>query len=114
MSESLFKLWILILPVAQMALKNAIKYIDMYTLELPEWLGAKKDFRGNPCKDLKDFINLIGDDADATRQQFLYRKAKARRVKFWSRNDKGEYAINRSFITSSFGQTAFIKWSIDT
>lgn len=81
----------------QMALKNAIKYIDMYTLELPEWLGAKKDFRGNPCKDLKDFINLIGDDADATRQQFLYRKAKARRVKFWSRNDKGEYAINMEF-----------------
>lgn len=81
----------------QMALKNAVKYIDMYTLELPEWLGVKKDFRGNPCKDLKDFINLIGDDVQSTQMQFIYRKAKSRKVKFWSKNDKGEYAINMEF-----------------
>lgn len=80
-----------------MALKNAVRYIDLLTIELPEWLGAKKDFRGNPCKDLKDFINLIGESEEETRKQFIYRKAKARKVKFWSRSEKGEYSINMEF-----------------
>lgn len=80
-----------------MALKNAVKYIDLFTIELPEWLGTKKDFRGNPCKDLKDFINLIGESEEETRKQFIYRKAKARKVKFWSRSEKGEYSINMEY-----------------
>lgn len=80
-----------------MALKNAIKYVEVLTLELPDWLSKKRDFRGNPCKDLKDFINLIGDDLDATRSQFKARQAKARRVKFWDRSDKGEYSINMEY-----------------
>lgn len=80
-----------------MALKNAIKYIDVLTIELPEWLGSKKDFRGNPCKDLKDFINLIGENEEETRKQFIYRKAKARKVKFWVRSEKGEYSINMEY-----------------
>lgn len=80
-----------------MALKNAVKYIDLLTIELPEWLGTKKDFRGNPCKDLKDFINLIGENEEETRKQFIYRKAKARKVKFWSRSEKGEYSINMEY-----------------
>lgn len=81
----------------QMALKNAVKYIDLLTIELPEWLSCKKDFRGNQCKDLKDFINLIGENQEATKMQFIYRKAKARKVKFWGRNEKGEYSINMEF-----------------
>lgn len=78
----------------QMALKNALRYIDMFTLDLPEWLSLKKDFRGNPCKDLKDFINLAGEDIESTRAQFIIRKIKARRVKFWLRSDKGDYSIS--------------------
>lgn len=81
----------------QMALKNAVKYIDMLTLELPGWLSTKKDFRGNPCKDLKDFINLIGQDEETTKMQFIYRKTKARKVKFWWRTDKGDYVINMEY-----------------
>lgn len=81
----------------QMALKNAVKYIDMFTLELPQWLDAKRDFRGNPCKDLKDFINLIGSNQETTKMQFIYRKAKARKVKFWWRSDKGDYNINMEY-----------------
>lgn len=80
-----------------MALKNAVKYIDILTLELPDWLKHKRDFRGNPCKDLKDFINLIGENWEATRMQFIYRKAKARRVKFWDRDDEGKYSINMEY-----------------
>lgn len=80
-----------------MALKNAVKYIDLLTIELPDWLGVKKDFRGNPCKDLKDFVNLIGESEEDTRKQFIYRKAKARKVKFWAKSEKGEYSINMEY-----------------
>jgi len=47
------------------ALKNALKHIKLFTIELPKWLQGKKDWRGNSCKDLKDFINLAGDDYDS-------------------------------------------------
>lgn len=80
-----------------MALKNAVKYINLFTIEMPEWLEKKRDYRGNPCKDLKDFINLAGDNWDATREQFRHRQAKARRVKFWEKSDKGEYNLNMEY-----------------
>lgn len=79
------------------ALKNAMKHISLFTIELPEWLRAKKDFRGNPCKDLKDFINMSGEDIDATRFDFLIVKNSARKVKFWtkSKDDKtGKVSYN--------------------
>lgn len=81
----------------QMAMKNAAKYIDMFTIELPEWLGFKKDFRGNPCKDLKDFINLAGQSRESTQSQFNNLKPKARKVKFWSKSDKGDYTLNMEY-----------------
>lgn len=81
------------------ALKNAMKHITMFTVELPSWLQAKRDFRGNPCKDLKDFINLSGEDIDATRYDFLIIKNAARRVKFWTKTvdektKKASYNLN--------------------
>lgn len=81
----------------QMALKNALRYMDLLSVEMPEWLPIKKDFRGNPCKDLKDFINLTGEDVDDTRMQFNFRRAKARKVKFWYKDDKGNYGINMEY-----------------
>jgi hypothetical protein len=76
------------------AMKNAMKYISLYNIELPEWLRLKDDWRGNPCKDLKDFVNISGDDEDQTRYNFLVLKRNARRVKFWhksvNKKDKNE------------------------
>ncbi len=69
----------------EQATKNALKHIDMYNIELPDWLQLKKDFRGNPCKDLKDFINLSGEDSSQTYYNFLVLKKNAFRVKFWSK-----------------------------
>lgn len=81
----------------EQAMKNATKHINQYTIELPEWLRYKKDFRGNPCKDLKDFINLSGDDFDATRYDFLVLKNSAKRVKFWNKaKDKRSGSDNYS------------------
>jgi hypothetical protein len=82
------------------ALRNAMKYISLYNIELPEWLRLKDDWRGNPCKDLKDFLNISGDDEDQTRYNFLVLKRNARRVKFWWKNNekgKEDIQINMEF-----------------
>lgn len=84
------------------ALKNALKHIDVFTIDLPLWLHHKKDFRGNPCKDLKDFINLSGDNKEQTYYNFLVMKKNALRVKFWvksydEKKKKTSYNINMEF-----------------
>ena len=83
------------------ALKNALRHINIYTLELPQWLKYKRDFRGNPCKDLKDFINLSGNTQEQTYFNFLVLKRNARRIKFWQKvvepKGKVSYAINMEF-----------------
>jgi hypothetical protein len=79
----------------EQAMKNALKHISLYTIELPTWLKFKRDFRGNPCKDLKDFINLSGDDFDATRYDFMVLKNNAKKVKFWWKSkDKKSQQVN--------------------
>lgn len=67
------------------ALKNALKHIDIYTIELPTWLKYKTDWRGNPCKDLKDFINIAGNTEESTRYDMLVLKRASMRVKFWNK-----------------------------
>jgi len=84
------------------ALTNALKHISLYTIELPEWLQYKKDFRGNPCKDLKDFVNLSGEKREQTYYNFLVIKRASKRVKFWTKTvdektKKTSYSINLEF-----------------
>jgi len=84
------------------ALINALKHISLYTVELPEWLQYKKDFRENPCKDLKDFINLSGEDREQTCYDFLVLKRASKRVKFWhktvdEKTKKVNYSVNMEF-----------------
>ena len=84
----------------QAALDNALKFYTLYTIELPKWLTERKDWRGNPCKDLKDFINTAGDKKEATEYAFSVLKANARRVKFWDKiveKKKVNYNINMEF-----------------
>ncbi|MDR0384646.1 MAG: hypothetical protein LBH60_01060 [Prevotellaceae bacterium] len=64
---------------------NALKHIDMYNVVLPQWITRHNDWRGNPCKDLKDFINLSGRDRDETERDFTVLKSNARRAKFWDK-----------------------------
>jgi hypothetical protein len=35
----------------------AMQYLDIYTIELPDELKLKRDSRGNPCKDVRDYLN---------------------------------------------------------
>ncbi|WP_288370367.1 hypothetical protein [uncultured Algoriphagus sp.] len=35
----------------------ALEYMDLFTIKLPEELKSFKDRRGNPCKDVRDYLN---------------------------------------------------------
>lgn len=52
-----------------------MKYLDIYTIELPKSLLLKRDWRGNPCKDVRDFFNHYGrrDFADDLKVALPYR-----------------------------------------
>lgn len=79
----------------KMAIEKGLKHIDMYTVVLPNWLLFKKDFRGNPCKDLKDYINLSGKNEDQTSISFTVLKRRAKPMKFWQKSiDKSKNKVN--------------------
>jgi hypothetical protein len=84
------------------AYENALKHITMFNVELPIWLKKHNDWRGNPCKDLKDFINIAGSEKSATEFEFLVLVRNARRVKFWDKvtdpkTKRVNYNINMEF-----------------
>jgi hypothetical protein len=77
--------------------ESALKYMNLFTLELPGWLKLKRDWRGNPCKDAKDFINLAGKDEDDTRDKFTVLIRRAKPMKFWEKSVeevKGKKKVN--------------------
>lgn len=49
------------------ALEMSLKYLDVKIMMLPHYLTLKKDQRGNPCKDFKDFVvNFYRKKEDAS------------------------------------------------
>lgn len=40
----------------QQGVQLAMKYLDIKTIWLPDYLKFKRDFRGNKCKDVRDFV----------------------------------------------------------
>lgn len=84
------------------AMKFALKHINLYTLYLPEWLKYKSDWRGNPCKDAKDFVNISGYDLEDTARNFAQLKRRAMPMRFWTKsvNEKSgkvDYYINLEY-----------------
>lgn len=57
----------------------ALKHIDVYTLELPEWINTYKDNRGKPRKDLRDYLELRPNKAE-----FRALLSNAVQCKFWT------------------------------
>ncbi|RVU01110.1 hypothetical protein EOD41_10880 [Mucilaginibacter limnophilus] len=57
----------------------AMKYLDLYTIELPEELKKHRDARGNPCKDVRDYLNHY--DYKGFKKQF----DSALPYRFWER-----------------------------
>lgn len=63
----------------RMARAKALKHLDLYTVELPSSLLLRKDHRGNPCKDFRDWCDLHPKFSDFKK---LLTMAKA--CKFWT------------------------------
>lgn len=75
----------------------SLKYMNLFTIELPGWLKKKRDWRGNPCKDVKDYINIVGKHEDDTREKFTVLMRRAKPMKFWEKvveEVKGKKKVN--------------------
>ena len=70
--------------------KLALKYLDIKTIWLPEYLRQMKDWRGNPCKDATDFFDKISNPE----KTFGKMKAVAGSLRFWSFSSKHGYQLN--------------------
>lgn len=87
------------------ALDLAQKHMNLFTIELPDWLQFKNDWRGNRCKDGKDFVNLAGRNQDETISQFAVLKRRAFAMKFWEKNIeevKGKKKVNYNINLENF------------
>ena len=56
----------------------ALKYVNIYTIELPKWLLTFRDNRGRPRKDLRDFLELR-----PSKYEFDKLMATALQAQFW-------------------------------
>lgn len=68
----------------------ALKYPDLLVVWLPRWLQERKDSRGKPRKDLRDWMELRPTATD-----FKELMSTARSVKFWSEDGKGPLNLRR-------------------
>jgi hypothetical protein len=82
--------------------KNALKHINLFSIALPDWIAARKDWRGNACKDLKDFINISGKNKDETTYDFRVLKTNARRARFWSKTKDKQGKRSYNFSMENF------------
>lgn len=60
MVDKLYQLPDIDLTGKREAHKLAMQYLDIFTVELPEALKERRDPRGNPCKDVRDYFNWFG------------------------------------------------------
>ncbi len=76
----------------------ALNYLDIVTIQLPDWLLLKKDFRGNPCKDVTDFFNHVNHPVE------LFNKIKTASapLRFWNKELTKDGSLKRY----TFSQTA--------
>lgn len=73
----------------------ALRYIDIRTIWLPQWLGNYRDNRGKARKDLRDWMELRH-----TKKEFKFLMKMAMPAKFW--------------ITETNAKTGKVRYSIDT
>lgn len=72
----------------------ALRFIDVKTVWLPEWLTTYKDNRGRPRKDLRDWMELRGEIADFKDLLMMATPAKFWREKINEKKNKAEYWID--------------------
>lgn len=61
--------------------KLALQYMDLQTIELPQWLKERKDNRGRSRKDLRDFLEL--QPRNESKRDFDKLVAASQSARFW-------------------------------
>lgn len=72
----------------------ALRFLDIYTIWLPEWLGKFKDRRGKPRKDFRDFAELRPEKKDFQNLMTLAMPAKFWTESYSKRTNKTTYDID--------------------
>lgn len=76
----------------------ALRFLDIRTIWLPQWLATYKDQRGKHRKDFRDFVDLRRDNEDFRNLMTL-----AKPARFWERawSERGKkytYTINTAYL----------------
>ena len=82
MADTLYQLPDLDTTGIATAHKLAMEHLDLRTIWLPDWLGQKRDWRGNACKDVRDYLRY------AKAKQFNGLVENAYPYKFWEESQK--------------------------
>lgn len=95
--------------------KTAERHCELLNIPLPTWLEQKRDFRGNPAKDIKDYINTFKTMEEARDAFGRLAKGKARSVKFWQEGKENRITfspINFAFFLEVCGYSRY-KYQVD-
>lgn len=92
----------------------ALRYIDIHTIWLPQWLRDYHDNRGKPRKDLRDWMELR-----QTKKDFRALMTLAMPARFWTstyskRQGKWNHAINTACLYNFFRLNGFYALHDDT
>lgn len=74
----------------------ALRFIDVRTVWLPDWLGNYRDNRGKPRKDLRDWMELRH-----TRREFKFLMQMAMPAKFWKTTENKKTKETRHSIDTA-------------
>ena len=76
----------------------ALQYIDIRTVELPQWLRERRDNRGRPRKDLRDFVEL--QPRNDAKRDFDHLVAASLSACFWETQRIGKREVINIRVTS--------------
>ena len=79
----------------EMGNRFAMENIDILQMRLPSWIMSIKDDRGNPCKDLSDYVELGADQKDIAAAI-----SNSCKFRFWQINVKTDKAGNEELVCS--------------
>lgn len=88
----------------------AMFLLEVKTIQLPDKLLEYKDWRGNPCKDVRDYLNLYGKKA------FDKLVNAALPYRFWDVivNDKGlKYQVNNTQLYNFLHKNGFFRFTLE-
>ncbi|WP_421977853.1 primase-helicase family protein [Roseivirga seohaensis] len=95
-------------------LKLALFYLEIHTVELPEELKEKKDWRGNPRKDVTDFCEVYRDKAPSMFKSLL---RVSYPLKFWdsyiNARQKMQYEVRDTYLLNFLARCGFFFYKME-